>query len=182
MMTTLTTFEPIPARNGSPPAVRRPLVKRPGPHQQISQTAPLALEDALFALGRVLPGVTTGRSLVSLPDAPAFFLEPVRARGPAAALQAGTEFAHIHAPFDGNLYATLPDAIAQEVMRRGWSEPHPVQKGLLIYGQRDAQELAIAWQPLQVSHALACGTWRCKQIRSCRALEPNKPTLHTPYQ
>lgn len=163
---TIPTFSSLPARNGPPPAVRRPSAEHPGPHQQLSQLAPLELQEALFALGRSLPDVTTGRSLVSLPGARAFFLHPAHARGPDAAFQAGTEFAHIHAPFDGSLHVTLPDAIAQEVIRQGWGEPHPVQKGLLIYGPRDDEELAVAWQLLRVSHAFACGTWTLEAGRA----------------
>jgi phospholipase/carboxylesterase len=121
------------------------------------------LQEALFALGRSLRGVITGRSLVSLPGARAFFLDPSLARGPEAAFQAGTEFAHIHAPFDGSLHVTLPESVVHQVMSRGWGEPHPVQKGLLIYGPRDEQELAVAWQLLQISHTFACGTWSASE-------------------
>jgi hypothetical protein len=159
MMTTINTTLSLPVRNGPQPAMRRPTAERPGPHQQLSQNAPLELQEALFALGRSLPGVTTGRSLMSLPGARAFFLDRELARGPDAAFQAGTEFAHIHAPFDGSLHVTLPDQVAQEVMAQGWGEPHPVQKGLLIYGPRDEQELAVAWQLLRISHVFACGAW-----------------------
>ena len=125
-MTSLTMIGLLPARRGPPPALRRPSAERPGPHQQLSQLAPLELQEALFALGRSLPGVTTGRSLVSLPGARAFFLDPAQAQGPEAAFQAGTELALIHAPFDGSLHVTLPDAIAQEVIRQGWGEPDPL--------------------------------------------------------
>jgi hypothetical protein len=162
-MTTDTMSMNLPVRRGPLPAVRRPTAERPGPHQQLTQNAPRELQEALFALGRSLPGVTTGRSLVSLPGARAFFLDPALARGPDAAFQIGAEFAHIHAPFDGSLHATLPDAVAREVIARGWGEPHPVQKGLLIYGPRDEQELAIAWQLLRVSHVFACGAWATEE-------------------
>jgi phospholipase/carboxylesterase len=153
------TLVNLPVRGGAQPAVRRPSAERPGPHQQLSQNAPLELQEALFALGRSLPGVTTGRSLVSLPGARAFFLDPNLAHGPDAAFQAGTEFAHIHAPFDGSLHVTLPEQVAREVIVCGWGEPHPLQKGLLIFGPRDEPELAVAWQLLRVSHLFACGTW-----------------------
>jgi phospholipase/carboxylesterase len=152
----------LPIRRGPPPAMRRPTPEQPGPHQQLTQNAPRELQEALFALGRSLPGVTTGRSLVSLPGARAFFLDPALARGPDAAFQAGTEFAHIHAPSDGSLHVALPEQVAQDVIARGWGEPHPVQKGLLIYGPRDERELAVAWQLLRVSHLFACGAWVIK--------------------
>jgi hypothetical protein len=158
-MITIKTALILPVRNGSPPAMRRPTAEQPGPHQQLSQNAPLELQEALFVLGRSLPGVATGRSLVSLPGARAFFLDRELARGPDAAFLAGLEFAHIHAPFDGSLHVTLPDQVTQEVMVQGWGEPHPVQKGLLIYGPRDEQELAVAWQHLRISHVFACGGW-----------------------
>ena len=158
-MTLVPTVVNLPFRPGPPPAMRRPTAERPGPHQQLSQIAPRELQEALFALGRSLPGVTTGRSLVSLPGARAFFLDPDLAHGPEAAFQAGAEFAHIHAPFDGSLHVTLPDEVAREAIARGWGEPHPLQKGLLIYGPRDQHELAVAWQLLRVSHVFACGAW-----------------------
>ena len=158
-MTLVPTVVNLPIRHGPPPAMRRPTAERPGPHQQLSQLAPRELQEALFALGRSLPGVTTGRSLVSLPEARAFFLDPALTHGPDAAFQAGTEFAHIHAPFDGSLHLTLPEQVAHDVIARGWGEPHPLQKGLLIYGPRDEHELTVAWQLLRVSHIFACGAW-----------------------
>jgi phospholipase/carboxylesterase len=139
-MTTIKTLLNLPARNGPPPAIRRPTLGRPGPHQQLTQNAPRELQEPLFALDRSLPGVTISRSLVSLPGARAFFLDRDLACGPEAAFQAGTEFAHIHAPFDGSLHVTLPEEVAREAIARGWGEPHLVQKGLLIFGPRDEQE------------------------------------------
>ncbi len=82
-MSTSTTTMSLPTRKGPPPEVRRPSLERPGPHQQLSQIAPRELQEALLALGRSLPGVTVGRSLVSLPGARAFFLDRALARGPA---------------------------------------------------------------------------------------------------
>ena len=126
-MTLAPTVVNLPIRHGPPPAMRRPTAERPGPHQQLSQIAPRELQEALFALGRSLPGVTTGRSLVSLPGARAFFLDPDLAHGPDAAFQAGTEFAHIHAPFDGSLHATLPEKVARKVIARGaWTTDEEV--------------------------------------------------------
>jgi hypothetical protein len=158
-MATAPTTVNLPVRHGPPPMMQRPTGERPEPHQQLTQNAPYEMQEALFLLGRSLPGVTTGRSLVSLPGARAFFLDPALARGPDAAFQAGTEFAHIHVPFDGSLHVTLPGEVARAVIARGWGEPHPLQKGLLIYGPRDEQELAVAWQLLRVSHIFACGAW-----------------------
>jgi phospholipase/carboxylesterase len=139
--------------------MQRPTGERPEPHQQLTQNAPPEMQEALFLLGRSLPGVTTGRSLVSLPGTRAFFLDPTLANGPDVAFQAGTEFAHIHAPFDGSLHVTLPDEVAREAIARGWGEKHSLQHALLIYGPRNEHELAVAWQLLRVSHIFACGVW-----------------------
>lgn len=65
----------------------------PTPHSQISQNAPLEWQEALFERIRALPGVSVGKSLVSVPGARGFHLEDALARGPKDAFQHGREFA-----------------------------------------------------------------------------------------
>jgi hypothetical protein len=89
-------------RRGDPPLTTRPSRQQPFPHQQLTQTAPIGLQDELFARVLTLPGVSTGDSCVSVPGARAFILDPALAAGPAAAFQCETEFAHLHPPGDGS--------------------------------------------------------------------------------
>jgi phospholipase/carboxylesterase len=95
-------------RRGDPPLTTRPSRQQPFPHQQLTQTAPIGLQDELFARVLTLPGVSTGDSCVSVPGARAFILDPALAAGPAAAFQCETEFAHLHPPGDGSLHIALP--------------------------------------------------------------------------
>jgi hypothetical protein len=62
----------------------------------------------------------------------------------------GREFAHIHPLPDGSLHAALPPEVAQEAIRKGWAEQHPVtcmgyipQNVVMIYAMRDAQEIEV---------------------------------------
>jgi hypothetical protein len=62
----------------------------------------------------------------------------------------GREFAHIHPIPDGSLHAALPPEVAQEAIRKGWAEQHPVarmgyipQNVVMIYAPRDSQEIEV---------------------------------------
>jgi phospholipase/carboxylesterase len=140
----------LPSRPGDPP-----LVSGPEPHEQVSQAAPVALQDRLVELVAALPGVAVGPSFVAVPGARAFHLPPQLARGPVAAFQAGTEFAHIHPPYDGSLHLTVPGRLKESAVEAGWGVPHPVTGVLLLYGPRDEPELAVAWSMLQASYRYA---------------------------
>ncbi len=65
MSTTLT----VPRRSGG-----RPTARPVTPHQQLDQNAPTALQEVLWSKMRALPHVTTGRSVISLPDTRALHL------------------------------------------------------------------------------------------------------------
>ena len=95
-------------RRGDPPLTTRPNREQPFPHQQLTQTAPIELQQELFARVLTLPGLSTGDSCVSVPGARAFILDPAVAAGPAAAFLCETEFAHLHPPGDGSLHIALP--------------------------------------------------------------------------
>ncbi|MDT7883899.1 MAG: DUF5519 family protein [Thermoflexus sp.] len=154
-------LEDLPARTGE-----RPLTRRSMPHQQLTQNAPRALQEALFERAQALPGVRVAPSRISVPGARAFYLDPERARGPAEAFVFGYEFAHLHPPYDGSLHLSLPPELAERVVERGWGEFHPlVAQGVLppiyvmVYGPRDEAELEVVWRILQASYAFACGEW-----------------------
>lgn len=149
----------IPSRAGT-----RPETTATNPHQQLSQTAPPDMQEALFQRAAALPGVTVAPSRISVPGARAFWLDPGLAKGPPEAFMIGREFAHIHPAYDGSLHLMLPLPVTERVIQRGWGEVHPVARmglipanAVMIFGPRDAAELDVVWAIVQVSHAFACG-------------------------
>lgn len=147
----------LPARVGAAPRTTTPTRDRPFPHQQLDQHAPVEMQELLFQRAARLPGVRVGRSLVSLPESRAFHLDEEMARGPAAAFQRRTEFAHIHTDNDGSLHLTLPPGLYDEVLATGWGEPHPISGTMMLFGPRDEDELEVAWQILEASWRWASG-------------------------
>ena len=142
----------LPWRPGPRPRTRR---RDGAAHAQLSQSAPVELQEALFERARALPGVITGVSLVSVPGARALFLDEALAEGPEEAFQAGTEFAHIHPARDGSLHLTLPAGMVGEVEEKGWGERHPVSPSVMVYGPRDEFELEVVWRLLRASYRFA---------------------------
>lgn len=124
-------------------------------HQQVTQNAPRALQDELFARAARLPHVTVGPSRISVPGARAFFLRPDLVRAP---LSYGSEFAHLHPPYDGSLHVNLPRGAIARVETAGWGEVHPRDPGaVMLYGPRDAGELEAVWRLLGASYRYALG-------------------------
>lgn len=85
-----------------------------------------------------------------MPGARALRLLPEAVKGPREAFMISTEFAHVHPLPDGSLHLALPPEVAQEVIRQGWGEQHPVAKrGLIpanvcmVYAPRDENEIEI---------------------------------------
>ena len=144
----------LPRRAGPGP---RTLRRDGRPHAQLSQNAPVPLQETLFARASSLPGVAVGPSLVSVPGARALFLVEEAGGGPPEAFQAGREFAHVHPAHDGSLHVTLPPALAGEVDKGGWGEGHPVSGSIMVYGPRDEDELEVAWRILLASYRFAAG-------------------------
>jgi hypothetical protein len=147
----------LPERSGPKPDTTRPSQGNPHPHQQISQNAPLDLQEELLRRVRSLAGVSVGESLVSVPGARAFHLDEALARGPDKAFQRGREFAHLHPAHDGSLHLTLPPEVYQEVLVKGWGEPHPVSGTMMIWGPRNGEELDTIWRLVQASYEYATG-------------------------
>lgn len=147
----------VPPREGQPPTTTRPSVDRPFPHQQLDQNAPRGMQEALFQRVVELPGIRVGRSLVSLPDARAFHLDPELAQGPRPAFQRGTEFAHIHADYDGSLHLTLPPELYDRVLETGWGQPHPISGTMMLFGPRNESELEVVWSIVRESYRYANG-------------------------
>lgn len=147
----------LPRRAGERPLISQPAHDLPIPHQQLSQNAPVPLQEELVRRAAALPGVRLGDSLVSVPGARGFHLDEHHAKGPRAAFQADTEFAHVHPPYDGSLHLTLPPHVFMEVLEAGWGEPHPLSGTMMVFGPRDDEELEVVWDLVQRSHAWASG-------------------------
>ena len=148
----------IPERRGERPVTTSPSADHAYPHQQVTQVAPVDLQDELVARAASLPGVEISDSCVSVPGTRAFRLDIDLAQGPAEAFQCENEFAHIHPPGDGSLHIALPDTVRNASREAGWGEPHPISGTMLIYGPRDTHELETVWQILLSSYRDALGT------------------------
>lgn len=147
----------LPQRSGPKPDTTHPSRERPEPHKQISQMAPPHMQEQLFMRAQALAGVSVGKSLVSVPGARAFHLDEALARGPAGAFQRGREFAHIHPAHDGSLHMTLPPDLYEEVLAKGWGEPHPVSGTMMVWGPRNEEELEVIWNLVRASYRYATG-------------------------
>jgi uncharacterized protein (TIGR00369 family) len=148
----------VPVRRGPPPKTTHPTRDQPGPHQQLSDTAPRHLQDELMRRVRTLPEVEVGWSAISVPYARGFHLKPHAAKGPAEAFQRGSEFGHLHPEHDGSLHLNLPPALYDEVLRAGWGEPHPISGTMLVFGPRDELELEVVWRLVRASYDWATAT------------------------
>jgi phospholipase/carboxylesterase len=149
----------LPKRIGDPPRTNPTM-----PHQQESENAPPALQEALFERIAALPGVVVGPSHVSVPGARAFHLDEGHATGREGAFMVGTEFAHLHPAYDGSLHLRLPEPMARQVIEQGWGEFHPlVLQGempptmVMVFGPRDAAELDTVFSIVRASYDSATG-------------------------
>lgn len=149
----------LPTRRGPRPETTRPSRERPFPHTQTSQNAPEHMQERLLRRVAALPGITVGESLVSVPGARAFHLDAQLAKGPAEAFQRRTEFAHLHPSQDGSLHATLPPDLYEEVLDKGWGEPHPISGTMMLFGPRDEEELEVLVRLVEASYAYATGSY-----------------------
>jgi phospholipase/carboxylesterase len=147
----------VPVRRGPPPKTTHPTREQPGPHQQLSDIAPRALQEELLRRVRTLPEVEVGWSAISVPFARGFHLKPHAAKGPAKAFQRGSKFGHLHPEHDGSLHLNLPRALYDEVLQAGWGEPHPISGTMLVFGPRDEAELEVVWRLVSASYNWATG-------------------------
>jgi len=149
----------LPARVGA-----RPVVSSGIPQEQRSDTAPLALQEEVFARIAALPGVATRQSAISVPGARGFLLAPPRT-GPVDAfiVPSAGEFAHVHPGHDGSMHVALPMTLAADVVAKGWGVAHPLAgvrltPGMvMLFGPRDAAELETVVGVVTTSHAWAAG-------------------------
>ncbi|SNR67692.1 luciferase domain-containing protein [Blastococcus mobilis] len=149
----------LPVREGHRPAVSSGI-----PQEQRSDTAPVELQEEVFARIAALPGVSTRQSAISVPGARGFMLAPPRL-GPMDAfiVPSAGEFAHVHPGYDGSLHIALPAALAADVVAKGWGVAHPLAgvrltPGMvMLFGPRDAAELETVVGVVTTSHAWASG-------------------------
>jgi hypothetical protein len=154
-----------PRREWLPPrAGERPRTTPDDPHRQLTQIAPVELQDRLVSLGAGLEGVFVCDSLISLPGARAFVLDDSTPTPSAWVFMIQKEFAHVHQPSDGSLHMVVPPELVRQVVSRGWGEPHPVAEmgyvpptTMMIYGPRDSGEVDVIFQLLKASWAYARG-------------------------
>jgi luciferase-like monooxygenase len=126
-------------------------------HRQLSQTAPVPLQDELARRIAALDGIVVAHSAISVPGARGFFLAPQAGRGPAAAFMTGREFAHLHPAQDGSMHAALPGPMRAAALAAGWAQPHPLVGTPMVFGPRDAAELEVIWQIFLASYRYAAG-------------------------
>ncbi len=145
----------VPARPGPRPTTSEAPTGTLIAHQQLTQNAPVHMQQAVYFRTAALPHVSTGHSLISLPGARAFFLEEALVRG---RLSYGNEFAHLHPPADGSLHVNLPPLVIAEINAAGWGEPHPRDPwAVMVYGPRDDGELEIVAKLVWLAYLHARG-------------------------
>jgi len=148
----------LPVRMGT-----RPATTATNPHMQLDQNAPYELQDRLRDHALSLPGVTPGKSQVSVPGTVAFYLnEPTGT--PALPAVLGGEWGHIHPHSDGSLHLNVPTELAEQVIAAGWAEYHCLVKPgfippvvIMLYGPRDEEELAVCARVVEEAYLAAGG-------------------------
>lgn len=149
----------LPERSGA-----KPRTTESAPHQQLDQTPPSAVYEALKARAFDFPGVERRPSAISVPGAEALWLTVESEHRCQNAFMVGNEFAHVHPPHDGSMHMMLPRAAVREVMRKGWGEMHPMAllgaippNAVMIFGPRDEMELDLILDIIATSHGFALG-------------------------
>lgn len=76
----------------------------------------------------------------------------------------GREFAHVHPAYDGSSHMMLPLAAVDELIAKGWGEPHPMAQlgyipanAVMAFAPRDAAEVEVMIRLLATSWDFARG-------------------------
>ncbi|MFI7482336.1 phospholipase [Kocuria sp. M1R5S2] len=154
----------LPGGTLPPRAGTRPAASWTIPQEQLTDNAPVPLQERLIARLGALPGVDVRQSAISVPGARGLLLGPT-ARGPLDAfiVPPAGEFAHQHPAHDGSLHVALPSALAADAVAKGWAVAHPLAgvrlaPGMvLVYGPRDDAELETVAGIVASAHAVAAG-------------------------
>jgi hypothetical protein len=164
----------LPVRTGP-----RPTTTPTNPHTQVDQQpTDSTLSGRLAARVFALPGVRERESAISVPGARALWLDESLPAGPPEAFLTGREFAHLHPGADHSLHAMLPPDLADEAVKTGWAEQHPVaRRGLIpanavmLYAPRDDAELDAVTALVEASYTFAA-----------TAQQPATPDLRRSHQ
>jgi Family of unknown function (DUF5519) len=147
-----------------PRAGEKPRTTSTNPHQQQSQNPPPDVYELLLSKAFEFPHVERRPSAISVPGAQALWLSEKVAGASPEAFLIGREFAHVHPPYDGSMHMMLPPQEVEELLEKGWGEPHPMaRRGLIpatavmVYAPRDAAEVDIVLQVIAASYRFARG-------------------------
>jgi phospholipase/carboxylesterase len=141
----------------------RPEASTTVPQQQLTDHAPVELQEKLFARVAALPSVYSRPSAISVPGARGFMLDAPQPGAEAFLVPQAREFAHLYPERDGSLHVALPVRLAADAIERGWAVAHPLAgirltPGMvLVYGPRDEAELDVVTGIVMTSHAWAAG-------------------------
>ncbi len=135
------------------------------PQEQLDQfPQDWSLVEALSAFAFALDGVAERPTRIAPPGSRALTLAPRDAAPDRHAFMVDLEFAHIHNPPIGSMHLTLPQALRDAAIERGWGLRHPLAvRGLVspdvvfVFAPRDQSELAVCKLLLKASHAYARG-------------------------
>jgi hypothetical protein len=149
----------LPRRAGA-----KPETTSTNPHQQQSQNPTPEVYELLLGKTFDFPHVERRPSAISVPGARALWLAEAVASARPEAFLIGREFAHVHPRYDGSMHMMLPPEAVDEVLAKGWGEPHPMaRRGLIpptavmVYAPRDAAEVEAILHMIGVSYRFACG-------------------------
>ena len=105
-----------------------------------------------------------------MPGAQALWLAEAVASARPEAFLIGREFAHVHPPYDGSMHMMLPPEVVDEVLAKGWGEPHPMAcRGLIpptvvmVSAPRDAAEVEVILHMIGISYRFACAKGRPRE-------------------
>jgi hypothetical protein len=150
----------LPERDGVKPNTTHTM-----PHVQIDQNAPDSLYHVLaYWVYTELSAVEEKPSLISVKGARALSVkEDVHIKNKEA-LMKGREFGHMHPLPDASWHLTLSLADAEEVVKKGWGEYHPlVEIGIespnlvMVFGPRNTEEMEVIQKIIKRSYYFATG-------------------------
>ena len=139
----------------------RPHTNRAIPHTQIGIQPVPEINTDLFRRCYSLPDVQNRPTVISIPGARALWLREGLPLVHPEVIVRGREFAHIHP--DGSLHVALPPERANEAVKKGWAEPHPMAKYLdiegmvMLYTPLDLDELDVVFGLILDSYNFVTG-------------------------
>ena len=150
-------YVPLPNRAGP-----RPKTTLNIPHQQIGVELVPEVNTELFRRVYIIPGVEKRRSVITMRNSSALWLNDKSPLVRPEVIIAGREFAHIHP--DGSLHATLAPKRVREAVQAGWAIRHPWAdkregwEGLvMLYTPQSMEELNATFQLIVDSYNYVTG-------------------------